>query len=494
MKIKVVLAGIVLMAVCAQIVCATDVLSVEVNCQGHSREGIIPNGYKFYADEGESITLTAIIDGGAGNEEYLWTKSGTAVCKRGSFQLIVAENVKYILTVTDSGGSVNKTIEIVSISSQKPKCLPDFIGGITIRDERGRTEYSAGDIFTVEVRIDTRYCPDSDYELCWTADDENIIFVSPSSAKTEVIIGQGISVGGVEIEVTMTNGKVVRRPEDGGIEIEIVKNIPPQFGVEHSEPPIYSGEYFEVWASDFEPSDGDYSYSATLTNERDEIVSADRAIGRNGEIPHLRLRPNWFQGVYRIDMTVENSHGLSTTATGYVGNIFRGKNDRNAPIARAPDIIYCVVGEVCVIDASETADRDKYVSNFGFYVVGGGKVKEQLANPEGHFCSGPICKHSFTYPGIREVEIEAKYFDGDDRRESEVGTKVVRVVVKSVEPVIITTPTIVITPMPAPTAIPKLVEQIYIETNIIEEPEIEKRGIRKFLSDIINAIKNALNL
>ena len=488
---------VMLVCVCAQIICAADPLLVQVSCQGCSNRIDIPDGYKFYADAGKSVTLTASSTGGVGSKSHSWTRDGNVVCDRASFQLTVGEDsIEYILIVADRGGSVSKTIRVVPNLIQESKCLPDFRGGITIRDRvSGRTEYSAGDSFTVRVCLETRYCPDSNYEFYWTADDENIIFANPNSTETEVRIGQGICSGKVKIEAIITNGEVIKRPKDGGIEIEIVGNTPPQFDIE-CDGTIYSCERFEVWPSNFEPGErgesGDFlhSCSAVLRNENGSIVSsaAPRTVRRDGKIPHLRLKPDGFKGVYSIEMTVEDSHLASTTMVEYIGNILRGKNDRNAPIVYTPDIIYCIVGEVCEIDASETEDKDKYVSNFGFYNV---VTKERLSNLKGDYCSGSVCNHIFTYPGTYRVKIEANYFNGDDRRESEVGSKIVTVIVGLGNVSVAPAPILISTPVPV---VPVSKPTARVEVNAVKEPETEKGGFKKILSDIMDKIKNALNL
>ena len=219
------------------------------------------------------------------------------------------------------------------------------------------------------------------------------------------------------------------------------------------------------------------------------IVSSafPKTVARNGKVPHLRLEPDGFKGIYSIEMTVEDSHRASTTMIEYIGNISRGERDRNAPVVYAPDTIHCVVNEICVIDASETGDKDRYVSNFGFFNVVTG---ERLVNPSGDYCSGSICNHIFTYPGTYKIRVEANYFDDDpdDHRESEVGSKVVTVIVSrdnigvSVAPAVILTPTAIATIAFTPKPVTR------VRTNTVEEPK-EKKGWEKILSYIIDIIK-----
>lgn len=469
--------AVIVALVCIQTVCAVDPLSVQVNCRECSEQ----DGYKFYADAGKSVTLTASSNGGIGSKSYSWTKEGSVVCEYASFALTVAEdNVEYILTVTDNRGSVKKTIEIVPIFSQESKCLPGFIGEIIVTDRvSGREEYSVGDILTARIRIDTRDCPNSDYQFYWMADDENIIFTEPDSTKTEVRIGQGTKNGNVEIEAIITNGKIERSCD---VEIEIVSNTPPEFGIEHSEP-VCSYTRFDAYCVDFKPGkrgeSGDFlhSCSAVLKNEGGEIVSSVSRTASRGKVSSLRLKPEEI-GIYFIEMTVEDSHGAATTMNKTI-QVTKGNTGKDIPVVRAPDTIYCIVNEVCRIDASETTRRDKYVSNFRFYNVA---TKEQLVNPAGHYYSGSVCNHIFTYPGTYRIRIEANYFDEDN-----IGSKIVTVIVSSGN---------VFAPTPTPTATPTSIavsRPVVRETIMPEEPEIKEEGFKKFFQDIIDIIKNALN-
>lgn len=492
MRILKTVLAIMIILVCAQVVSATEPLSVRVNCQGCSTR----DGNNFYANAGETITLTVSSTGGIGSKSYKWTKGGILVHDSiDPFPITVTENAKYILTVTDRKGYISKTVKIISVSQEKSKCLPSFKSDIIIDDRRNREkEFSVGDTFALSVRLDTRDCSSSNYNLSWIADDKNIIFVNPNSTRTEVRIGQGTKNGRVEIKAIVTNPFTIAvRSLD--TEIRIVSNTPPQFEIGHDEI-IYSYTSFNVWASDFEPGErgesGDFLYncSVILRNEQGIIVSRDSKIARGGKVPILSLKPGRKEEIYSIEMMVGDSHGAITAKTKPIGNIKLGKTGKDIPIVSAPDIIYCVVGEVCKIDASETTDEDKDISNLGFYNA---KTSERLINSRGDYCSGPICRYNFTYPGTYKIRIEANYFDGDSRRESKVGSKIVTVVVSPSNVSI--APTAALTPTATPTIafIPNPVARV--RTDTIEEHRKKKWSERIIsdISNIIDTIKNALN-
>ena len=434
---KLIMMVAVMLFVFTQVAYAADLLSVQVNCQGCSSKAGIPGGYQFNADVGKTITLTAFSTGGVGNKCYEWTKEGRTVCDSASFLLIVAEDAEYILTVTDDAGSVSKLVKIVSRIPKESKCLPSFKTSIAVKsDISGKTEYSAGESFTVKVRLDTRDCPSSNYRFYWRADDENIIFVNPNSTATEVRIGQGIKSGKVKIEAIVTDGVVTRSRQ---IEIKIVKNTPPQFEIGYSKP-VYSYTWFNVHCIDFESGeygdeDNDFLYkcSVVLRNEKGEIVSSSTKIARYGKVSSFRLKPGGI-GIKTIELTAWDSHKASTTKNETIC-VVKGNTGKDVPIVRASDTVYCIVGEVCVIDASAT-DRD--VSSFRFYNA---DTEEQLANPKGNYCSGPVCNHNFTYPGTYRIRIEANYFNQDN-----TGYKIVTVVVNPSDTSVTSDPT----PTPIP--------------------------------------------
>ncbi len=480
--IRLVLAALVAL-VCAQIVCAANPLLVQVNCQGCSSEVGIPEGYKFYADVGKSITLTISSSGGIGSKSYNWMENGIIVCNRASFQLTVAEdNVEYALTVADDRGSVSKMVRIIPTFPQKSKCLPDFRGDIILRDEiRERTEYAAGDAFTLEVKLDRESCSDCpNYKFYWETDNPDIILVSPNSTKTEVKIKQGAKKSDAIVRAVITNGVAIR---DREIDIEIVKNTPPQFKIEHSKP-VYSYTGFEVWCVDFKPGEqsekNDFLYkcSAVLKNEKGKVVSSASRTASRGKISSLKLKPEGIKVCF-IELTAYDSHLASTTVNKTI-QVVKGDTGKDIPIVRAPDIIYCIVGKMCRIDASETLNRDKNVSSFGFYDV---RTSERLANLEGDYCSGPVCRHNFTYPGTYRIKITANYFDEDN-----IGSKIVTVIVSPGN--------VSITPTPTPATIPtSKPTKACVKISAPEEPETKKRSLEKFFSGIIaiiDTIKNAL--
>ncbi|MEA1936987.1 MAG: hypothetical protein U9N04_02645 [Patescibacteria group bacterium] len=491
--------AVVVAFVCAQMVCAAGPLLIKVSCQGCSNEVDIPDGYKFYADAGKSITLTVSSSGGSGDKSYRWIESGAVVCNRASFQSIVAEDdVEYVLVVTDDGGSRSKIIKISPI--QESKCLPSFRRGINLRDQtRDRVEYSVGDSFTVEARLDTRDCPDSNYQFCWVADDENIIFAKPNSTKTEVRIGQGTRNGKVEIEARITNPSV-KFVRSRDIEIKIVGNTPPsevRIAV-HDEPVSYTD--FEICCVSFKTGERGNEHkdfirkcSATLKDETGNIIDrASRMVAKDREIPCLRLRPEGV-GIYFVEYTVEDSHGLTSTVNEPI-EVNKGNTGKDVPVIDTPDTINCVVGEVCKIKTVSRGNRDNATATgFEYWLMHEGKKTERLSSSiSGGFCSGPECSQVFEYPGTYTIMIEGRYFEGNNRRESKIGSGIVTVIVSS---------NVSATPMSTPVLTPAMTltsvvrpTVVFVENATKKIARPEKSGWESFFSWMAREFKNALSL
>ena len=500
--IRLVLAVFVVL-VCAQVVCADDPLLVQVNCQDCSVDRVdIPNGYQFRADVGKEITLVAFSTGGVGNKQYEWIKEERIIYKGNPFELTVAEDVvEYNLIVTDDGGSVSKVARIVPISSQVSTCLPDFRSDIILRDEvRGRTEYATGDVFTLEAKLDRQSCSDCpNYEFRWETNNPDVILVNPNSTETEVRIGQGISSRKVEIKAIITNGEVIRQPKRGGIEIKIVKNTPPsEVKIEYDKPVSYTD--FKVRCVDFKTGERGNEYedfihkcSAVLKNEIGEVVDdALKTVIRGKEIPYLELKPRGI-GIYFVEYTVEDSHGSILTVSETIEVEIKGGTGKDMPVIYVSDVVNCIVGEVCKIDASKTTLRDKNSIGFEYWLVHKGKKIERLTSSiSGGFCSGPECSQIFEYPGTYVVEVEGRYFDLDSRRESKVGSGVVTVIVSSGNVSVVPTPAPILTPIATPTSVSIFAPTVIKER--IDEPKKSKRDIIEYFVNLIDEIKNALNL
>lgn len=469
--------AMILLSVCVQMAGASSSLSVQINCQGCFNKVEIPGGWQFYVDEGKTVSLAASLSGGIGEKNYNWTNDGEMISDRASFSLTVVEDIEYVLVVMDDKGSVNKLVKISSRTAKESRCLPSFERDyITLRGGLHDAKYSIGGRFFVEVSLDTGDCRSSDYQFYWRADDENIIFLSPNSIKTEVVVGSGTKIGRVEIEAVITNGIADRNRK---IEIEVVKNKTLLFKIGFSEP-VLSYTPFSVYCVDFESGSDDgflYKYSVVLKDEWGKVVDDDFKIGSNRGIPNLKLKPRGI-GIYTLELTAWNSYGAFTIVKTTI-EVDRGTTGEDIPIIRSPKSISCIVGEVCLIDASKT-DRD--VSTFRFYNADTG---EQLVNPEGHYCSGPKCKHIFTYPGIYRIRIEGNYFNNDN-----VGINMVTVSVKSVNA---STPTPTLKPTPTPPCVSDN-NGVRIRPSTMEELRgSSSGGAMGFFWKIIEDFKNALN-
>ena len=399
-------------------VAQADALSTQIRCDGCYSWDYAPGGYMFWVDVGEKITLTAFSVGGTGNEEYEWTAESGETVFGSSLKLIFTESVKYTLVVTDDIGYITKTVEIVQSSSES-SCLPSF-RSVAIQDEYRRSEYSAGDIFEVRARLkDTRDCPN--YNFYWEADDENIAFTNPNSTKTDVIIGQGVGIGHTTITAVVTNGIMTRKKD---VNIKIVSNTPPQISVRYDQPLSYTNfnVYFDgstTGKSGDENNDFIREYSIALFDENGNLVDSTVRRGYIGrEVSYLSVKPDGW-GIYSSEIAIMDSHG-STSSINETFEVEKGNTGKDIPVIFvSDDVVYCKTGEICKINAGETKRRDPDISTFGYYMNG-----EQIVNPNGDYCSGPVCKFIPTYPGTHKIKITAKYFGNDN-----IGSKTITVIV-----------------------------------------------------------------
>jgi hypothetical protein len=395
-------------------VAQAEMLSAEIKCEGCCNS----DRQKFWVDEGKTITLIAHSSGGIGNKEYEWTVENGETVLGNSLKLTFTESVKYTLVVTDDIGYITKTVEIVQ-SSSAPSCLPSF-RSVTIQDEYRRSEYAMGDVFEVRARLkDIRDCPD--YNVYWETDDKNVAFTNPNSIKTDVIIGQGVKRGNVTITAVITNGEVKRKQS---VIVKIVDNSPPQISVRYEQPSSYTNfnVYFDgstTGKNRDENNDFIREYAVILFDENRNLVdSATRRGYVRRKVSCLSVKPNGW-GIYFLEATITDSHGLTSSINETI-EVKKGSTGKDIPVIFVSnDVIHCKTEEICKINAGETIRRDPEVSMFGYYINGG-----QIVNPNGDYCSGPVCKFIPTYPGTHKIKITAKYFGNDN-----IGSKVITVIV-----------------------------------------------------------------
>jgi hypothetical protein len=407
-----------------------DALSTQIRCDGCYSWDYAPGGYMFWVDIGEKITLTAFSVGGIGNKEYRWTAENGETVLGSSLELIFTESVKYTLVVTDDIGYITKTVEIVQ-SSSGSSCLPSF-RSVAIQDEYRRSEYSAGDIFEVRARLkDTRDCPN--YNFYWEADDENVAFTSPNSIKTDVIIGQGVRKGNMTITAVITNGEIKRKQS---VIVKIVANTPPEIvSIRCDESLSYTR--FNIYVDAISGKSGNENNdfvrcSIILKNETGRAIdSGFKTIKSGGFNFVFGLRPEG-RGIYFVEVILKDSHDMISPIDSKMLKVEKGDTGKDIPVVFvSSDVIYCKVGEMCAINAGETKRRDPDISTFGYYMNG-----EQIVNPNGDYCSGPVCKFIPTYPGTNDVKITAKYFGNDN-----IGSKIITVIVSENKTSITLTPT-----------------------------------------------------
>jgi len=420
---------------------AEKMLSVEVKCQECDIK-IVSGRYELRPNAGEKIILTAYSSGGIGNKNYLWTKDSQQVCIYSSCPITVSEETEeYILTVSDDVGSIKKWIRIIP-KSLPQKCLPIFKSGIDLDDEVGRKEWSAGDAFNLEVRLDKSDCPDSDsdYSFHWESDNSGIIFSSPYSTETEVRIIEGARIGDTTIKAVLSNNFQKRKKE---IIIKIVDNTPPEIvSIRYDKPLSYTrfNVYVDATSGESGNEGNDFvQCSIIFKNETGRIVDSDSRTIKSGDFNFVfRLRPEGRE-IYSIEVALKDSHGMISLVAIEMFKVEKGDTGKDIPVIFVSDIIYCTQGEECKIDASETHSRDKDISTFGYYLDG-----KEILNKDGNICSGRVGSFVFDYPDTFEIEVRGKYFGNDN-----IGSKIITVVVSKNE----TTPALISTLTPAPTSI-----------------------------------------
>jgi hypothetical protein len=423
------LAVVFAMIMLVLIASASNPPMVKVDCGGCYSINEVPGGYEFYADSGEKINLVGSAVGGDGAVRYVWTKNGKSICSLSSCLVIVAESaVEYVFTATDNKGrSSSKIVKVIpKFKPEKSKCLPNFKSGIILHDWiEGRTEWSAGDSFALEVKLKEDGC--SNYDFHWETNNPDVVIENKNSAKTGITIRKSAKAGmSAVIKAVLSNELVTRSRE---INIKIVGNTKPQAIVRYDQLrsytkfKVYCGES-KTGTSGNENNDFISKCSVVLKDEQGRIVSQDSKTARNGKTPVLKLKAKAV-GIYTIVLTVWDSHGLSATASEKIG-VVKGNTGKDVPVIYTQDVVYCLAGEVCKISAYETVLRDEKVSKFSFYdVTYEEQNKERLTNKYG-FCSSSVCSHIFGYPGTYKIKITASYF-GSDKSSS----KIITVVVKS---------------------------------------------------------------
>ncbi|MCK4592009.1 hypothetical protein KAT63_01045 [Candidatus Parcubacteria bacterium] len=421
-------------------------LTVEVKCgDGKCTRNNIPGGYAFYADADDNIILTSYAKDGIGSKSHIWTKDGKIILKSKSLQITVIEEEKYLLTVTDDGGSIDTIVKIFPRS--KEPCILS-LSNIKLNDKvkarRETREYAVGDIFSLTIPYTKT--GDCEIEIKWETDDSGIIFKSPSSKATKVGIGSQAKTGKHIVKVTILGSD---RPKEKEINISVVRNSPPFFELDFDYPESYSVfkvnfKEIKTGSTGNENNDFIQNYYVELEDNNSVVdkVSWNRRSYKE-DIPTIKLKTKGI-GLHNLTVTITDSHGKTSTITEEIV-VLEGDNKQTPLVMNSlPDRIDCVVGEECEINAWEVFNRYERKASIKFYDKT--KQKTFLTNSKGGYCSGsPICKHVFGYQGIYKVKVVANY---NDRK----GSKNIIIVVTDNETILDSTPTSV--PISVTTSIP----------------------------------------
>jgi len=191
--------------------------------------------------------------------------------------------------------------------------------------------------------------------------------------------------------------------------VKIVDNTPPIAVLAH-EYPVLSYTSFNVYCdsslpdSDREKSNDFIETCFAFLRKDGIVIDSKSTIARNRKIQPLKLTPESV-GKYTIEITVEDSHGLSSTTNKAI-DILKGKTGKDIPVVFVRDEkIECSVGKVCVIDASKSKELDKEIYVFRIYIKREGEIIKQMTNSSGVFLI------TFERPGNYKVNIEASYYN-----------------------------------------------------------------------------------
>jgi len=415
------------------IVSASDYPIIQITCAGCYSK--IEGTNIFYAETGKKITLA-----GSGTSDYPivgyeWrTAEGAPLISGNILQIAVNRDTSYIFVAKDGKGRENSETVEVRLKTEN-LCLPSY--EIIISDDLNKVEWASGDAFYLEGKFE-KTCS---FGLNWTTGNPYVEMASPNSKKTQVKIKKGISPGTAVIVKLMISNKLGSKEEE--TELKIVSNSPPQVDAKFPDY-ITSFGHFDVDCS--ESKEGNSRY------ENDDFISKcvvsfagganNTVAAKRGEVLRKIRVYTGESGVYPMNVTVEDSHGKTSTKI-YEVPVFMGATGKDPIKIYVSNETYCLTGGICRISAEETQIYDKRVSGFSFFLVLK-SVKEQLKNNDGSLCSGPVCSHTFQEHGKYTVEIQGYTF-----KKEKTGYKTVTVIVSGQTP----TPTVAKISPTTPTAV-----------------------------------------
>ena len=129
-------------------------------------------------------------------------------------------------------------------------------------------------------------------------------------------------------------------------------------------------------------------------------------VDRNRKPPSVKVK-TVKMGNHSIYVTIEDSHGAISTTRKDIW-VQEGNSTRDPLIIEAPDNVTCIVGEECKFSVYQTYQRYKREGvSFSYYDMTYSDNPEKLANPEGHYLTGPNFRRVFPYSGNFTVNVVA---------------------------------------------------------------------------------------
>ncbi|NOQ68329.1 hypothetical protein GQ568_02725 [Patescibacteria group bacterium] len=393
------------------------VLTTAVACAGNPPQAIITcngcqeisEGYLLvYADYGNTMTLRGISSqDDVGIVSYIWTKDEIIVSKNAQCSFIVTEDTKYVLTVTDGENKSDSEMIEIRLKYVAPpnRCLPDWKGEII---SSNNNDLIIGDKIVLDANLQSSDCVD--WKIEWYVVDDNIIINNKNSERTQIEIGEGTKIGTHTIKVVLSNSEKSREHKT---QINVIRNTPPTLVVNYEFPYSYGTLYVDFSESKTGISGNEnndrirYCY-VRLEDKHGSFVS-DGSWNVNRDRMPLSVKVETVKmGTHFIIATIKDSHGLVSTVKEEIW-VKEGDSKHDPLIVRvSSDRITCIAGEECKFSAYQTLSHYEGKSiNFVYYDVTYKSHPEKLANPDGHYLTGPEFRHIFPYSGNYVVRVTA---------------------------------------------------------------------------------------
>lgn len=434
---------VVIFVLTTAVVYASNPPQAIITCNGCNE---ISEGYLLvYVDRESTITMSGISSqDDTGIASYVWIKDGTIVSKNVQYSFIATEDAKYILTVTDGENKSDSEMIEIRLKYVAPpnRCLPDWKGEIISSSKK---DLIIGDKIVLDANLQSSDCVD--YKIEWFVDDSSIIILNKNSERTQIEIGEGSRIGTHTIKVVLSNDEKSREHKT---QINIVRNTPPTLVANYEFP--YSYGYMFVDFSESETGSNGDEYNdciqrcyVRLSDEYENFVSdGSWNIDHNRKPLSVKI-DTAKMGRHFLHMEIEDSHGIVSTVKEEIW-VKEGDSKFDPLIVKAPDRVPCIAGEECKFSADETRLHYKGKSiNFAYHDITYEGHPERLANPDGHYLTGPEFRHIFPYSGNYVVRVTATSGDRSGFKDVVV---------------IVTDNGTILEPIPTPTPIPMQTEII----------------------------------